>query len=91
MLPLLPKRSHLSGATKVPSDNGLWGIAIVATSFINLNKYSRYRKNFSDLSGNTGNKVKFVCIGDCNNKKTRPLKPSSQCKYEVKGVNNVTS
>ncbi len=70
MLPLLHKRSQLSGAKKVRSDNGLRGIAIVATSFINLNKYSRYRKNFSDLSGNSGNKVKFVCIGHRNNKKS---------------------
>ncbi len=71
MLPLLPKRSRRSGNLNSMRCKGLRGVATVATTFINLNKYSTFRKNFLISSGNSGNKVNVLCIGHRENKKSR--------------------
>ncbi len=57
MMPMLPKPSQVSGALSVLSDVVLRGVASIAITFINLYKYSTYRKNFFILSGKFGNKV----------------------------------
>lgn len=55
MMPVLPTLSQMSGASRALLYETLMGIASIAIYFINLNKYSRYRKNFLFLSGTAGN------------------------------------
>lgn len=71
MLPLTPKLSRRSGSSKAIRAEGLRGAASAATTFINLNKYSTYSKNFFVLCGIAGNKVNALSIGNRKNKKTR--------------------
>ena len=70
MLPLMPELSQRSGAIKALWDSGLSGVATVATTFNNLNKKNGFRKNFSILCGNAGNKANLVYIGYRINKKS---------------------
>jgi hypothetical protein len=56
----MPKRSQSSGNLKSMRDIALKWFASVAILFINLNKYSTFRKNFFISSGNSGNKVLSV-------------------------------
>ena len=60
MMPQLPKRSQRSGSLKALRDEGLRGVATVATTFINLNKKKGFRKNFFISCGNSGNKTLSV-------------------------------
>ena len=83
MLPLMPKHSQRSGSLKARWDNGLRGVATVATTFINLNKKKGFRKNFSNSSGNSGNEVNVLYKGHRLIKKSRLLKPSSHCNNKV--------
>ena len=77
MMPLLPKRSRSSGSLKVMRDEGLRGVASVASTFINLNKKKGFRKNFFISSGNSGNEVDVLYIGVRLNKKSRLRSPRS--------------
>ena len=60
MMPQLPKRSQSSGSLKAIRDEGLRGVATVASTFINLNKKKGFKKNFFISSGNSGNKALSV-------------------------------
>ena len=77
MMPQLPKRSQKSGNLKVMRDKGLRGVAIVASTFINLNKKKGFRKNFFISSGNSGNEGNVLYIGVRLNKKSRRRSPRS--------------
>ena len=78
-MPVLPKPSQVSGALSALSDAVLRGVASIAITFINLNKYSTYRKNFSFSSGTSGNQSHTV-ISLTNKKFRRPLEPLLRCK-----------
>lgn len=68
-------RSQRSGALKAMWDMDLRGVATVATTFNNLSKKKGFRENFFIWCGNSGNKVKFVYIGQCLIKKIRRSRP----------------
>ena len=92
MLPLLPERSRRSGAIKALLDEGLRGVATVATTFNNLNKKEGYRKNFSNSCGNSGNKANLVYIGDRLIKKIRRSQPPTpDVINKIKGIYYATT
>ena len=78
MMPVLPKPSQVSGALCTLSDALLRGVASIAITFINLNKYITYRKNFSFSSGKSGNKVNCLYIGNRLNKFSASFNPIQQ-------------
>ena len=71
----MPMRSRRSGSLKASWYKDMRGVATVATTFINLNKKKGFRKNFFISSGNSGNLVKGLCIGECLNKKIMRSRP----------------
>ena len=71
MMPLKPKLNQRAGSSKAMRAEGLRRAATAATTFINLNKYSTYSKNFFVLCGIAGNKVNALSIGNRKNKKLR--------------------
>jgi hypothetical protein len=74
----MPNRSQGSGSFKAMRDVVMRGVAIVATTFINLNK-KKGLEFFFILSGNSGNEANILYIGERLIKKSCLLKLSSKC------------
>ena len=79
-LPVLPQRSQRSGYAKALWGEGLRGVARVATTFINLNKKSRFRKNFFEFVWQVWQQSPLIYIGQRLNKTSCHLEtPYSHC------------
>ena len=77
---MLPQRSQRSGYAKALWGEGLRGVATVAIPFINLNKKSRFRKNFFEFVWQVWQQSPLIYIAHRFNKTSCRLEtPYSHC------------